>query len=77
MLDACATNRSFLRISSPERKSCLAGFEENTSLVNRQGSDRYQVSPPGSGIHGQLHIECQADVPTEPSAKQSFRTPIT
>jgi urease accessory protein len=46
-------------------------------LFNSHESNRYQVSLPGSGAQGHLHIECQADSDGRTFlAKQSFRTPI-
>ena len=46
-------------------------------MFNLHESNRYQMSPPGSGAQGHLHIECQADSDGRTFlAKQSFRTPI-
>jgi urease accessory protein len=55
----------------------LTGFEENTSLFNPHESSWPQVSPPGSGVQGHLHIECQVDSHGRTFLrKQSFRAPI-
>ena len=55
----------------------MSGFEESTSLFNPHESSWSQVSPPGSGVQGHLHIECQVDSHGRTFLrKQSFRAPI-
>lgn len=55
----------------------MTGFDESTSLFNPHESSWPQVSPPGSGVQGHLHVECHVDLDGRTFLrKQSFRAPI-